>query len=472
VERVSSVKNSKSLGIVGGLASPASDDLFFKRVRSTFAERGTGCVKVIMGQSPFDNERATAIDSINLTARKLHVFNTIIALEERKIDAVLLNCFISYTFIDDLKSSIDTPVIDLMDALLSFVRREYPRVCKLGILTSSYVRKKRLFDNYFDSDRYELIYPAKQVPADSPELIQQVCQELVDKGAELIIPGLGEIPLIIAALQARQQIPVIDSNQVYANYAVAYHGGATEKTYKLGVVGGVGPSATVDFMDKIIKHTGAGRDQDHIRMVVEHNPQIPDRTANLVSDGPDPTIPLYAACKRLAANGADLIAIPCNTAHAFVDRFQQYLTVPIVNMLVETVETIEQQCADASVVGLLATNGTLQSRVYHELLEQANYEVLVPDKPHQEILMDVIYGEKGIKAGFKAGACLRDFHRVIKHVSDWGADVLILGCTELPLLELPQKSVAILDPTDILARKCVELKPHESDSAPAEKTSR
>jgi aspartate racemase len=460
-----SAKNSKSLGIVAGLVSPASDDLFFKWVKSALAGVSTGNFRVITEQSSFGDERAMADESFDPAARKLHVFNSILALEERQIDAVLLNCFISLTFIDDLKTSINTPIIDLMDALLSCVRREYPQARKLGILTSGYVRKERLFENYFDSDSYELIYPLQQVQTDSPELIQQACHELADQGAELIIPGLAEALLVIDALRARQLIPVIDSNEVYANYAATYPGDAAEKTYKVGVVGGVGPSATVDFMDKIIQHTKAGRDQDHIRMVVEHNPQIPDRTANLVSDGPDPTIPLYAACKRLEAYGADLIAIPCNTAHAFVDRFQQYLSVPIVNMLVETVETIKQQCADASVVGLLATKGTLQCRVYHELLEQTDYDLLVPDGQHQEILMDVIYGEKGIKAGFLEGACLRDFHRVIRHVADRGADVLILGCTELPLLELPQNSVTILDPTDILARKCVEMKPHEPDSA-------
>jgi aspartate racemase len=263
---------------------------------------------------------------------------------------------------------------------------------------------------------------------------------------------------------ARRPIPAIDAGQVYADYLAAYQAEAEEKAYIVGVVGGLGPSATVDFMDKIIRHTPVSRDQDHIRMVVEHNPQIPDRTKHLVSGGPDPTMPLYAACKRLEANGVNLIAIPCNTAHAFVDRFQQYLSIPIVNMLVETVEAIKRHCADAGVVGLLATSGTLQSRVYHELIEQTDYDLLVPDEPHQEMLMKVIFGEKGIKAGFTEGDCLRDFHRVIRHVENRGADVLILGCTELPLLELPQQSVTILDPTDILARKCVAMKPHESES--------
>jgi aspartate racemase len=148
-----------------------------------------------------------------------------------------------------------------------------------------------------------------------------------------------------------------------------------------------------------------------------------------------------------------------------VESFQQYLSIPIVNMLVETVAAIRQHDTHARVVGVLATSGTLKSRVYHDLLEQTKIEVLVPDDLHQEILMDVIFGDKGIKAGYLEGAALQDFHRVIKHVVDRGADVLILGCTELPLLELPQKSVTILDPTDILARKCVEMKPQEPDSA-------
>src|SRR5690606_850527 len=110
--------------------------------------------------------------------------------------------------------------------------------------------------------------------------------------------------------------------------------------FKLGILGGVGPSATVDLMNKIIAHTPARRDQDHIKMIVEQNPQIPDRTANLVYNEEDPTIAMFSTCKRLEAEGADVIAIPCNTAHAFVESIQQYLKIPIINMLDATVDHI------------------------------------------------------------------------------------------------------------------------------------
>ena len=120
------------------------------------------------------------------------------------------------------------------------------------------------------------------------------------------------------------------------------------RPFKIGVVGGVGPAATADFMQKIVRNTTAARDQDHIKIVVEQNPQIPDRTANLIGDGPDPTVALYATCKKLEAGDADLIAIPCNTAHAFVERIQPYLSIPIVNMLHETVQHLAQHAPGAA----------------------------------------------------------------------------------------------------------------------------
>src|SRR5205823_9095418 len=99
--------------------------------------------------------------------------------------------------------------------------------------------------------------------------------------------------------------------------------------------------ATADFMTKIVRNTRADRDQEHLKLVVEQNPQIPDRTENLIGSGADPTISLYSTCKKLEAADADIIAIPCNTAHAFVERIQPYLNIPVVNMLTATVEHIQ-----------------------------------------------------------------------------------------------------------------------------------
>jgi len=226
----------------------------------------------------------------------------------------------------------------------------------------------------------------------------------------------------------------------------------------LGIVGGLGPSATVDFMDKLIRFTPAARDQDHIRMIVDHDPTIPDRTANLLGEGPDPTPSLDTACKRLEAYGADLIAIPCNTAHAFIKNIQRELSIPIINMLLETAQTIEDQHAGVKTIGLLATRGTLKSRIYHDLIEQTGRSPVVPDDEHQGLLMNAIYG---VKAGHVDGIHLEEFRQVLTHIINAGAELVILGCTELPLLsariEIDSVSLPVLDPGEILARKCVEI---------------
>jgi aspartate racemase len=241
-------------------------------------------------------------------------------------------------------------------------------------------------------------------------------------------------------------------------------GEARVRPFKIGVVGGVGPAATADFMQKIVRNTPAARDQDHIKLVVEQNPQIPDRTANLIGDGPDPTVALYATCKKLEAGDADLIAIPCNTAHAFVERIQPYLSIPIINMLHETVQRLRTHHAALRHVGLLATSGTLGSHVYHEAAEAAGLELLAPDDAHQAMVMSAIYGERGVKAGFTEGECRDDLMRALVHLVERGAQAVILGCTELPLL-LAQSDhfavagthIVLLDPTDLLARKCIAL---------------
>jgi aspartate racemase len=411
--------------------------------------------------------------------------------EQRKVDAVILPCFISHAFLDELIPEIRLPVVNLMEALRSHIDQRYPETKKLGVLTSDYVRKHRLFERYFDSDRWQLIYPRPEVQRDclmpaiygaqgiksgylrgpSVELVERACRDLIEQGAEIIAPGFTEIP-IVAEVLCERGLPVIDANQVYARYAVDFGGEAPVRPFKIGVVGGVGPAATVDLMNKIVRNTPARRDQEHIKVVVEQNPQIPDRTENLIGEGADPTVALYATCKKLEADEADLIVIPCNTAHAFVERIQPYLSIPIINMLFETVDYLRQNHPGRQVVGLLATTGTVRSRVYHDIVEKAGLSLLVPDEAHQAKVMSAIYGEKGVKAGFTEGECKDDLMQALVHLVERGAEVVILGCTELPLLmaqdegfKVAGKTIVLLDPTEILARKCVSLAPSANRGA-------
>ncbi len=478
----------QKFGIVGGLGPLAGADIFFKLVKSTPAGSDSEHFDIVFEQHPFDDGHAVADENFNPNARKFYVYNTIRELQKRDVTAVILTCFISHTFLDEIQPEIKPPIISIMEALRAHLGRDYPAVRKLGVLTSSFVRNKGLFDKAFSGD-YELIYPSRAVQRDclmeaiygprgikagrlrgqSIELVQRACRDVIDQGAEIIVPGFTEIPIVIDSLRAAFNVPIVDCNQAYVEYAIGYRGLSAARPYKIGIIGGVGPAATVDFMDKIIHRTKANRDQDHVKMVVEHNPQIPDRTENLIGEGPDPTIPLYSACKKLEAQGADMIAIPCNTAHAYVERIQRHLSVPVVNMLFETVEYIKRHHGECRTVGLLATSGTVASRVYHDIVTAAGLDTVVPDPAHQDLVMRAIYGENGVKAGHTEGECKQDLLQALENVVGQGADVVILGCTELPLVleqtddfPVAGKSVVLLDPTDILARKCVQLSRDEA----------
>ncbi|KAF1051241.1 MAG: Aspartate racemase [Burkholderia gladioli] len=203
-------------------------------------------------------------------------------------------------------------------------------------------------------------------------LLRRACASLVAQGADVIVPGLTEIALVADAL-GPLPVPLVDANAVYARHVLDAGGLAPRRPepFRIGVVGGVGPTATVDFLAKMVGNTPAARDQDHLKVIVEQNPQIPDRTAHLIGDGPDPTVSLYATCKRLEQGGANLVAIPCNTAHAFVERIQPRLSIPIVNMLSVTAPFLRERFPSLREAGVLATSGTLASGVYGDALAAA-----------------------------------------------------------------------------------------------------
>ncbi len=469
------------LGLVGGLGLHAGADVRDKLVRA--AALAGVARELVFAQRRFDGDDRAGAAAPDFNGRKLYIFDTIRQFERTQVGGVLLPCFISHTFLRELQSELSLPIVDLMAALLAHLRRHAPGPRRIGVLTSTYVRDHGLFERGLGGGPYTLLYPDEAVQrrcvmsamygADGLKaggaggralaLLRLACADLRARGADLIVAGASEIAMLAADL-SQDGVAVLDSNQVYVDYALAHPPAPTRPAFKVGIVGGVGPAATVDFMDKIIRNTGAVRDQDHIKLIVEHNPQIPDRTANLVGRGDDPTLALYSACKRLEANGAALIAIPCNTAHAYVARLRSHLAIPIVNMLSETVAHIGRLYPGPRTVGLLATSGTIASAVYHEAARDGAFDLIVPDPAHQARVMDAIYGPFGVKAGYRDGRCRDDLLAALEHVVLRGASVVILACTELPLLLSQQvdfaiagRAVALLDPTDILARRCVGL---------------
>jgi aspartate racemase len=474
----------KRIGIIGGLGMLAGADVHAKVLRAAMGDDARARYDVLFEQHRFDGDDRTGAEHPDLNGRKLYIFDMIKRFELARADSVMLPCFISHTFLHELQAELPLPIVNIMDALLAYLRRNAGGAVTLGVLTSNHVRRKKLFETYFEPHDYRVVYP-DQALQDScvmpgvygPDglqaggsrlraagLLLRACSDLIAQGADVIVPGATEIALIAGALSEGCGVPVADTNQAYADYALEHCQPPPPHGFKIGIIGGVGPAATVDFMDKIIHNTAAKRDQDHIKLIVDHNPQIPDRTANLIGTGEDPTLAIYAACKRLEANHADLIAIPCNTAHAYVERIAANLRIPIVNMLFETVSHIREYYGERATVGLLATTGTIASRVYHDAAQGAAFKLIVPDEAHQALVMNAIYGETGVKAGFVDGRCKDELLLALEHLVRRGATLVILGCTELPLLvsqsvdfEVAGQSIAVLDPTDILARRCVSL---------------
>lgn len=472
---------ARKLGIVGGLGSLAGGDLFYKMVKSRAFLEDQGRYHFLFEQHPFKDVLIPLDQEASMTSRKFYVFQVCQTFETSEVHAVLLPCFASHTFLEEIQEEIGIPVLDMMTALRKHIHHLAEPGTTLGIVASDYVRHSGLFERYFGTD-FNLVYPHENEQSGlmeamygvngikdghldgvALERVYEACLSLQNQGATIIVPGMTELSLVCGDLQ-RRGLTVLDINEIYATFATVEKGRSTWPPFKLGIVGGVGPAATVDFMGKVVAHTSAGRDQEHIKMVVEQNPQIPDRTANLLNYETDPTMAMYATCKRLESAGANAIAIPCNTAHAFVERIQAHLRVPIVNMLTETIEAIVQRYGASKTVGLLATSGTIKSQVYHEAAWRAGLQIIIPGTDYQALVMEAIYGNHGIKAGFREGICKDQLLTAAGHLCELGADVLILGCTELPLVLKHKESymiknheIALVDPTTILALKCIEL---------------
>lgn len=222
----------------------------------------------------------------------------------------------------------------------------------------------------------------------------------------------------------------------------------------VGVIGGVGPMATVYYMQRVIEMTKAGRDQDHINMLVFNDCDIPDRTAFITEQSPDNPLPVMVEdAKRLEAAGCAFVVIPCNTAHYFYDELQQAVKIPVVNIVEETIRYAKERIANLQCVGIMATTGTIVTGTYQKYAQQAGLEAIVPDEAGQAALMHMIYD--GVKAGQPVAR--EDFDAVANALRARGAQCLILGCTELSVLkrDLPIDDPDVLDSIDVLASETV-----------------
>lgn len=226
---------------------------------------------------------------------------------------------------------------------------------------------------------------------------------------------------------------------------------------RVGIIGGVGPSATVDLYRLIVTHTPADTDQEHLRVLIDSHPQIPDRTAAILGKGPSPIPALLESIKLLEDADVDLIACPCNTAHVFLREIQDQINVDFVDMIEATVDYLVANGIKKA--GLLSTAGTAKLGIYQQTGEAKNVEILIPSPEGIEKEMEAVYGLEGIKAGVrfeksdKNKQLLKD---VMLELIDAGAEAIIMGCTEIPLcLEEGDCELELVNPTEILAKAII-----------------
>lgn len=220
----------------------------------------------------------------------------------------------------------------------------------------------------------------------------------------------------------------------------------------VGIIGGMGPGATALLFQKLIDYTDAKSDSEHMRIIIDNNTSIPDRTTAILNGKNTPAIHILESGKKLEQCGVELILIPCNTSHYFYSYIQERLNVPVVNMIKETAK----ECLEKGYhkVGILSTTGTRNTRIYDKELEKHGISVVYPDDEGQKKVMEIIYDQ--VKAGKPGDASI--IKETLKNMEEQGTQAFILACTELPMvIKDGDYGYCFIDSLDVLAKRAVEM---------------
>ncbi|MHA6251997.1 cysteate racemase [Oceanobacillus sp. CAU 1775] len=231
--------------------------------------------------------------------------------------------------------------------------------------------------------------------------------------------------------------------------------GGVNMNYKLGVIGGMGPLATMIFYKRIIKHTLANKDQDHIDMMILNHATMPDRTRAILEKKEKVFLETVKKdIELMETAGVANIAIPCNTSHYFYKEMQQMTNINIINMIEETASFAYNQYGENSKVGILATDGTISTNVYKNTFKEARLNPIHPDQETQGKVMDIIYSIKS-DVNYNPevlNSIISDF------IGKENLDCVILGCTELSTVPINEEiKQYCIDPLNILVQKSIQL---------------
>lgn len=224
-----------------------------------------------------------------------------------------------------------------------------------------------------------------------------------------------------------------------------------EKHKVIGILGGMGPRATIDLYEHILNLTRITKEQDHISTLIYSNPKIPDRSTSFNNNCNRKIINfLQETAKALEDGGADVILVPCNSSHIYYQEIKQSVSIPVINMIEQTADYVFANLPYQNGIVLLGTSATYQSGIYQQYMSSRNIPLIIPNSQSREQLMKIVYE---IKLGNYDLKTTRQ--TLLEIANEWDVPI-ILGCTELPLvISNCQLSNTLINPAKILAKSAV-----------------
>jgi aspartate racemase len=224
-----------------------------------------------------------------------------------------------------------------------------------------------------------------------------------------------------------------------------------EKT--VGIMGGLGPYATLDFFTKLLSATGATTDQDHLHVIIDNNPKVPNRHEAIEGSGPDASPYLVQMASNLEQAGADFIVMTCNTAHAYQKDIENALTVPFVSIIDEVAIELREHYRDLTSVGVMAAEGCLAAHLYQQMLRKCDLHSIIWTDDEISTFMSIVYR---IKADERTGDIRTGLIELGNLLTKRGAEVIVAGCTEVPLILSPADlDVPLISSTDLLVKRTI-----------------
>ncbi len=224
-------------------------------------------------------------------------------------------------------------------------------------------------------------------------------------------------------------------------------------TKTVGVMGGLGPAATCDFFARLLRESKATRDQDHLRLLIDSDPRIADRNAAIAGRGPSPGPALVEMALGLERAGADFLVLVCNAAHHWENEIRAAVSIPFVSMVANTVEESLSRTPRPARVGVLAADACLGADLYGRALAKRGVQSLSLDDARQARFMELLYR---IKSDDRSESLRSEMRALALSLSERGADLIIAGCTELPLVLQPDDwPVPWVSSTDVLVARTI-----------------